>query len=107
MHEYYFHLSYDDFTELNLRGCVFATKQLAIDEAKLMIDALAIEARLLRKQIPLRIIVVRHSSVTRVIAVTLAQSRSIEMILPGNSRQVIVDAINDSPIAPHATTSKS
>ncbi|WP_320203027.1 hypothetical protein [Agrobacterium rosae] len=28
------------------------------------------------------------------------------MILPGNSRQVIVDAINDSPIAPHATTSK-
>lgn len=28
------------------------------------------------------------------------------MILPGNSRQVIVDAINDSPVAPHATTSK-
>ncbi len=28
------------------------------------------------------------------------------MILPGNSRQVIVAAIDDSPIAPHATTSK-
>lgn len=28
------------------------------------------------------------------------------MILPGNSRQVIVDAIADCPIAPHATTSK-
>lgn len=27
------------------------------------------------------------------------------MILPGNSRQVIVAAINGSPIAPHSTTS--
>lgn len=28
------------------------------------------------------------------------------MILPGNSRQVIFDAIADSPLPPHATSSK-
>ncbi|WP_320197089.1 hypothetical protein [Agrobacterium rosae] len=28
------------------------------------------------------------------------------MILPGNSRQVIVDAIADCPLPPHATSSK-
>ncbi|SCX19591.1 hypothetical protein DSM25559_1866 [Agrobacterium rosae] len=69
MIKYFLHLIYNDYTVLDLKGCVFSSPDVAINEANLMIKYFSFEEQVMCKPAPRHIAIVQKGSPNKFIAI--------------------------------------
>ncbi len=66
---YFFHLTYDQFSDIDQIGCEFSSSYKATDEAVLTLITKALDAQIYGKPVPRKVVVVQSGIKSQIVAI--------------------------------------